>query len=383
MIVGFDGKRAFQNKTGLGNYSRSLVAILAHSYPADQFVLLAPKTTDLFSLAGKTNIRVVGPTTTFYKKFPALWRRKGMVKELATLPLDIYHGLSNELPLGIEKLGLKTVVTIHDLIFERFPGTYNFDERYVHRWKIKRACKIADAIIAISNQTRNDLVNIYDIDPRKIYTCYQSANPIFEKLQTLEVLQQVRQCYHLPAKYFLFVSAITPRKNLLDICRALALVKETLDVPLVVIGDGKKEKDEVKHFMAAEGLSHRLIFLNETDAAKEPAFTSANDFPAIYQQAIALVYPSLFEGFGLPILEAMWSGLPVICSNTSSLPEVAGDAALYFTPGDIDTLATHMSELATNNTLAEELRRKGFHQALKFTAEKYAENTRNVYTKIL
>jgi glycosyltransferase involved in cell wall biosynthesis len=135
--------------------------------------------------------------------------------------------------------------------------------------------------------------------------------------------------------------------------------------------------------MASHGLSDRLILLNETEAAKELAFTSATDFPAIYQQAIALVYPSLFEGFGLPVLEAMWSGLPVICSNTSSLPEVAGEAALYFTPGDINTLATHLGEVATNTILAEGLRRKGFHQAQQFTAEKHAENTRNVYTKII
>ncbi|MEO6231473.1 MAG: glycosyltransferase family 1 protein [Ferruginibacter sp.] len=383
MIIGYDGKRAFQNNTGLGNYSRSLVSILAAYFPDNKYLLFAPKQTSLFSITAMNNVEVHTPQQSFYKKFPALWRRSGVVKDIAASNLDIYHGLSNELPNGIEKTKVRTVVTVHDLIYERFPETYNFDERYTHRWKIKRACKIADAVIAISEQTKEDLVNIYGISANKIFTCYQSCNPIFENLQSESEKEIVKKRYGLPDKYFLFVSSIAPRKNLVTICKALVLLKDKMNIPLVIIGDGKKEKDAVKKLMAENKMNDQLIFLNDLPQAKEIAFTNATDFPAIYQQALALIYPSIFEGFGLPILEAMWSGLPVISSNISSMPEVAGEAALYFAPHEDDTLAKHMFSIATNKTIAGELRAKGFIQAQKFAPFNYAENVMKVYTQLL
>ena len=383
MNIGYDGKRAFQNKTGLGNYSRSLITILKQYFPQHQYRLFAPKQTALFDIRSLSGVEAITPNNSFYKKYPTIWRQFGMIKEIAGSGLDIYHGLSNELPRGIEKTGIKTVVTVHDLIFERFPETYHFDERYVHRWKIKRACKVADAIIAISNQTRDDLVNFYGVNPGKVSVCYQSCNQIFETEVTDATKALVKKRYNLPDKYFLFVSSIAPRKNLLVICKAMVLLKDVIKIPLVVIGDGKKEKEEVRNFVQANGMVERLIFLNELPAAKEHAFVSAEDFPAIYQQALALIYPSIFEGFGLPLLEALWSRLPVICSNTSSLPEVAGDAAMYFSPDDHQMLATHIQNIATNTTLAEELKLKGYTQAQKFAAGKYADSIMNVYNKLL
>lgn len=383
MIIGYDGKRAFQNKTGLGNYSRSLVTILSANFTENRYILFAPKRTGLFDIDSIENIETRCPQTAFYKRFPALWRRGGMIKEIKGAGVNIYHGLSNELPHGIKNTGVKTIVTIHDLIFERFPETYNFDERYTHRWKIKRACKIADAVIAISKQTRDDLVNLYGIKAEKIFTCYQSCNPIFEKQILEKEKAAVKKKYQLPDKYFLFVSSITKRKNLLAVCRALILLKDKTAIPLVIIGDGKKEKGIVKQAMKLNGIEDRLIFLNELPAAKESSFTTGEDFPAIYQQALGLVYPSIFEGFGLPVLEALWSGLPVICSNTSSLPEVAGDAALYFAPDDFAMLATHIMNIASNDALVAALQAKGFRQAQKFTNEKYADDIMNIYKKTL
>ena len=135
--------------------------------------------------------------------------------------------------------------------------------------------------------------------------------------------------------------------------------------------------------MQANGIADRLILLNEMPVSKEPTFTTAADFPAIYQQALALVYPSIFEGFGAPLLEALWSGLPVISSNTSSLPEVAGDAALYFSPDDYELLAKHMYTIATDKNIVMDLREKGFEQAQYFTTQKYADSIMYVYQSIL
>ncbi|MEP7109876.1 MAG: glycosyltransferase family 1 protein, partial [Ferruginibacter sp.] len=189
--------------------------------------------------------------------------------------------------------------------------------------------------------------------------------------------------YNLPGNYFLFVSSIAPRKNLIAVCKAMVLLKNRLDIPLVVIGNGKKEKDEVKEFMQANGIANRLILLNEMPEAKKATFTTAADFPAIYQQALALVYPSVFEGFGAPLLEALWSGLPVICSDTSSLPEVAGNAALYFSPADCELLSRHMMNIATDAQLAADLKGKGFRQAQNFTTGKYADSVMDVYNRVI
>jgi glycosyltransferase involved in cell wall biosynthesis len=228
MNIGYDGKRAYQNKTGLGNYIRSLIAILTHHYPQHQYTLFAPKKTDLFDVTAFNNVSAVFPEGFPGKQFPGWWRR-GMVKKIAGSAIDIYHGVSNELPVHIERTGVKTVVTIHDIIFERFPETYHFDERYVHRHKIKQACKAADAVIAISKQTKADLINFYKVPEEKIFISYQSCNPIFQQTITSANKAIIKERYQLPDQYFLFVSSIAPRKNLIVICKAMILLKHKMD----------------------------------------------------------------------------------------------------------------------------------------------------------
>lgn len=383
MHIGFDAKRAFQNRTGLGNYSRSLLSALHEYYPNDRYILFAPRQTNLFDISSFTNSSVVTPTGNFYKRFGALWRRKGIIKDIQQSSVELYHGLSNELPKDISKTGIPSVVTVHDLIFERFPGTYNFDERYVHRWKIKQACREANAVIAVSKQTKEDLVSFYQIPEEKIFVCYQTCNPVFQHHVPAEEKKAVKEKYGLPGKYFLFVSSITARKNLITVAKAMALLKDKINIPLVVIGNGNKEKEAVKKFVAENGMSDQLILLNEKPASKETGFTNSFDFPAIYQQATALIYPSIFEGFGIPLIEAFYSSLPVISSNASCLPEVAGDAALYFSPGDIETLASHMLRLSSDPALLNDLKEKGFKRSSFFTAQQHAQQVMNVYTTVL
>jgi glycosyltransferase involved in cell wall biosynthesis len=383
MNIGYDGKRVYQNKMGLGNYSRSLITILAHHYPQNRYTLFAPKRTSLFDTATFLNVTTIFPQTIIGKKFPALWRRKEMLHDIINNKIDIYHGLSNEIPNGIEKTTVKTVVTIHDLIYERYPETYTLDVRYISRWKIKHACKNADAIIAISQQTKNDLVNYYGVAENKISICYQTCNPIFQRIVSKEEKEIVKNRYNLPDTYFLFVSSITGRKNLIAICKAMVLLKDKITIPLVIIGDGKKEKAEAKNFMQENGMTNSLLFLNELPQSKENNFINAIDFPAIYQQALALIYPSVFEGFGIPLLEALYSGLPIISSNTSSLPEVGGDAAIYFDPHDYIALADCMTQVATDPVLVETMRSKGFAQAENFTTQKCADSVMQVYKKLL
>lgn len=383
MKIGFDGKRAYQNHTGLGNYSRTLVTVLSQHYPEHDYTLFAPKQTTLFDTGRLNNVSAIFPQTLLYRNLPGLWRRTGIVKDIASAGMDVFHGVSNELPAFVEKIAAKSVVTVHDLIFERYPKTYHRDERYVYRWKIKKACKLADAVIAISEQTKNDLVDLYNVPPAKIFICYQSCNPIFEQPVSERDKILAKKRYNLPDVFFLFVSSVAPRKNLVVICKAMILQKDKMNIPLVVIGQGNKEKESVRQLMKNSGMADRLIFLNELPVAREDPFTTGADFPAIYQQAKALIYPSLYEGFGLPVLEALWSRVPVICSNTSSMPEIAGEAALYFEPFNHELLAQHMFEILTDKTLAGILIAKGIERAHNFTTKKYAESIMQVYNDII
>jgi glycosyltransferase involved in cell wall biosynthesis len=383
MQIGYDAKRVFQNKTGLGNYSRSLIDILSKYYPQHHYILFAPKITSLFNLVKMPNVKAITPKSFSGKKFPSVWRRYFMVNDIVRSNVQLYHGVSNELPSGIQDIAIKTVVTIHDLIFERYPETYNLDERYVHRFKIKKACSIANKIIAISDQTKNDLIGYYKIAEEKIIVCHQSCNLIFQQKINTEEKLRIKKKYNLPGSYFLFVSSITKRKNLITICKAMVALKYKLDIPLVIIGNGKKEKKEVKQYMKNKGMYEKLLFLNEMPEAKENAFVTAADFPAIYQQALALIYPSIFEGFGLPVLEALWSSLPIICSKTSSLPEAGGDAALYFSPFDYDELAQHMLTVVTDSATTATMRNKGLQHARKFEPQKNAANIMQVYQNLL
>ncbi|HMO63503.1 MAG TPA: glycosyltransferase family 1 protein [Ferruginibacter sp.] len=383
MKIGFDGKRFFQNRTGLGNYARSLLTILQEYHPENEYHLFTPKTSNLFQTANSANTHIITPLSLLYKKSGALWRRIGMIKDIQKSGVEIFHGVSNELPAGIGKTNIKSVVTIHDLIFERYPETYHFDERYVHRWKVKQACREADIVIAISQQTKNDLIEYYKIPAAKIVVCYQSCHPLFEQKVSESIKQAIKKKYNLPDQYFLFVSSITARKNLVSICRALIALKGKLDIPLVIIGNGKKQKLEVQQLAKEQGVAHLLIFLNDMEVSKQASFTTAADFPAIYQQALALIYPSIFEGFGLPVLEALVSGIPVISSNTSSLLEVGGDAALYFDPYDTEMLAKHLQLLAADAALRQQLIQKGHIHAALFSRKNYAANMMEIYTGLL
>lgn len=384
MRIGFDAKRVFQNNTGLGNYSRTLINSLAKYFPANEYFLFAPKQTSLYTPIEENKIKIITPSNWLHKKIKSLWRRRWAVKDLKENNIEIYHGLSHLVPNGIKDTNIPAVVTIHDLIFERYPHQYSFIDRINYRTQFKNACHQSNKIIAISEQTKTDLIEFYKVPSDKIDVCYQSCNPIF-RVKTTEVQKDsVRKLYQLPAKYFLFVGSIIERKNLLIICKAFLLLKGKLDIPLVVIGNGKKYKEEIKNFVRSNNIEKKVIFMSDNEEAKTNiSFKNSEDFPAIYQQAVALIYPSIFEGFGIPILEALCSGLPVISSNASCLPEAGCDAALYFNPADEKELAKLMLQVSTDDVLRQQMINKGFNQAQKFTEEKCAKSVMDVYKKVL
>jgi glycosyltransferase involved in cell wall biosynthesis len=184
----------------------------------------------------------------------------------------------------------------------------------------------------------------------------------------------------LPNNFLLYVGSIIERKNLLSLCKAIKLLENKLDIPLLVIGHGGSYKQQVHHYIAENNLRDRIVFLSDDPKLQSlESFRSALDFPAIYQQAVCLIYPSIFEGFGIPVLEALSSGLPVITSNLSCLPEAGGDAAYYVDPFSINELSKAILEVATNNLLRKNMKEKGLRHAEKFTQKKCADSVMRTY----
>lgn len=382
MNIGFDAKRAFHNGTGLGHYSRTLIRSLSEYYPEHQYYLFNPKRSADFELKGD-NLHEVLPTGFLNRSFSSVWRSSRMKKDMKRMGIDIYHGLSHEIPLGIRKTGIRSVVTIHDLIHERYPEQYSALEVKIYSRKFRYACAYADKVIAISEQTKRDIIEFYNTPEEKITVCYQSCNPAFGRAVSQEEKARVRNEFSLPDQFFLYVGSIAERKNLLNILKALFLLRNELDIPLVVIGDGFKYKEQVKDFVRQNNLEDKVIFLSENEKARSSkAFRSATIFPAIYQSAIAMIYPSFFEGFGIPVLEALWSRLPVITSNVSCLPEAGGDGACYVNPASTEEIAGAMKKIYYDKEFANALKEKGWLHAQSFNQKKCADAVMNVYKSI-
>ena len=383
MNIGFDAKRAYHNGTGLGHYSRTLVNSLSEYYPEHHYYLFNPKQSDRFQLTGNNCYEIL-PQGLLNKIFSAAWRSSWVKNDLQKLKIDLYHGLSHEIPVGIKKTGCKSVVTIHDLIHERFPDQYNAIDVKIYSKKFRYACENAGQVIAISEQTKRDIVEFYKTPEEKITVCYQSCNPAFGKAVSEEEKRKIKTQYGLPEKFFLYVGSIIERKNLLNICKAIFLLRNELDIPLVVIGDGGKYKQQVKEYIKQNGIENSIIFLSENSSAKSSlSFKSAIDFPAIYQSAIAMIYPSFFEGFGIPVIEALWSKLPVITSNVSCLPEAGGEGAYYVNPSNADEIAAGMRKIYNDKKLAASMIEKGWEYAQKFTQQKSAASVMDVYKRVL
>lgn len=379
MNIGFDAKMAYHNGTGLGHFSRTLINSLSEYYPEHEYYLFNPKASSFFQLQAK-NIHEVLPHSFINKTFSSAWRNSGIKKDLKKNKIDLYHGLDHEIPNGIDKTGIKTVVTIHDVIYERYPEQFpaqdikNFSKRF------RYACAHADKVIAVSEQTKQDILDFYKTPQEKIIVCYQSCNPAFGKKASEAEKLRAKKLYRLPGKFFLYVGSVIERKNLLNICKAIFLLRNEIDIPLIVIGDGKKYKQQVKDYIKQNGLEKKIIFLSENTTELLPeVFQTAVDFPAIYQSALAMIYPSFFEGFGIPVLEALLSRLPVITSDVSCLPETGGEGAYYVNPNSAEEIAEGMRRICSDEALRETMKEKGWQHAQKFTQQKCADSIMSVY----
>lgn len=368
MNIGFDAKRSLFNRSGLGNYSRSTITLLSKFYPQNKFFLFASKKNEsLFQIS--ENQILIEPKSGFYRLFSTLWRSWGIYKQIKSQNIDLYHGLSNELPIRIRKASVKSVVTIHDLIFLRYPEYYSFFDRWIYTQKFKHACRVADKIIATSEATKKDIISFFGIESSRIEVVYQTCDAIFRLPVSVTKKKEIIRKYDLPEKYVLYLGTIEKRKNALSLIKAY--LAENIQTPLLIAGKPTAYLDEIKAYLIKHPDEDRIYFRHSIET---------QDLPALYQASSLFVYPSVFEGFGIPILEALCSGVPVITSTGSCFSETGGDAAIYCDPCDIDQLGKSISTVLSNETLRKSMIEKGFAQSLKFSDEKVAANLMKVYT---
>ncbi len=383
MKIGFDAKRAYHNGTGLGFFSRTLINLLARQFPQEQYYLFNPKPGQLFRPQAD-NIQEVLPSSFFHNAFSSVWRSKWVTGDLQKLGIDLYHGLSQEIPRGIGSTGIPSVVTIHDLFAEIYPGDFKPVDVKIYRAKLRYACTHADKIMAISEETKRHIIDTYHIDPSKIEVAYQSCDPLFQVRESEEKKQRIRAKYSLPPQFFLQVGSIIERKNLLNSCKALALIRKEINIPLVVIGNGKAYKEKVKQYLADNDLQNHVLFLSDhLKAEGKNPFVETEDMPALYQLSAALLYPSFYEGFGIPVVEAMSSGVPVITSVSSCMPEIAGGAAFLADPHSPEALAEGMRKFYGNETYRQQAIDNGFENARRFAPDVYAGSVMDIYKSVL
>ncbi len=335
MIIGFDAKRIVRNGTGLGSYSRTLVNNLIVQCPEDTELRLYAPDKGIDALRNQIKSGVTWCYPSLFSPLSSLlsplmkpyWRSHGIVNDLKRDGVEVFHGLSGELPIGLRKAGIKGVVTIHDLIFLRHPEWYNPVDVMFYKWKFHKTLKEATKIIAISECTKRDIIHYGKVEPERIELIYQSFSPQFKQdssPQNNTASEENSSLFTLNSslkRYILSVGTVEERKNLGLAVKALDYLPD--NVHLVAVG---RQTDYAKSLP-----NHPRLHLMGQLPIEE--------LTALYDGAEAFVYPSRYEGFGIPIIEAISRGLPVVACTGSCLEEAGGPDSIYVDPDDAQAMA--------------------------------------------
>jgi glycosyltransferase involved in cell wall biosynthesis len=362
MRIAFDAKRYFHNKTGLGNYSRKAVHALSTYFPDNEYFLCdsKPYESDMKVLP---NCSLIMPEN---KAMPdAFWRSYSIVTDLVKKKIDVFHGLSNEIPLSMPVAGIKSVVTIHDVIYKLYPHYYPLIDRLIYDKKVELACKKANRIIATSHQTKSDLTIYYNVDPDKIDVVYQSV--VMPEVSEADH-ELNKQKFGLDVAYLLYVGRVEERKNLLNCLKAFKELNRT-DLHFKVVGNGGSYKEACEAY-AKEHLAGRVIFYENI---------SNRELTSFYKYSVALVFASYYEGFGIPILEAQMMRVPVITSQYGCFQEIGSVAACYVKPDDIESIAEGMQKITEDSSYRLELQACGLENVKRFSPQQFATDLMQVY----
>jgi glycosyltransferase involved in cell wall biosynthesis len=367
-----DVSSAVHAKAGIGRYAATLARALVAAHP-ERLALFYNRGRDTLPPDGLASV----PARTVRAGYKP-WRMAVWMGQLLRVPfnrlvpgVELFHATEHLLP---PLRGVPSVLTVHDMIFKLFRE----HQKPLNYWYLNTTmplyCRRASAIITVSESSKRDIVTHYGLDPSRVTVIYEAASPEFVPMPSAPI-DRVRHQYGLPNEFLIHVGVIEPRKNLTRLVEALQLLRDRGErIPLVIAG-GKG--------WLYEGFFRRLEDLEIRDSVQFTGYVPAGDLPALYNAATLAVTPSVYEGAGLPVLEAMACGVPVACSKTSSLPEMGGDAAHYFDPYNVESMAEAIHAVWTDVGLRTEMSQKGLDRAALFSWERAAEETWAVYEKIL
>ncbi|MCY3914910.1 MAG: glycosyltransferase family 1 protein [Chloroflexi bacterium] len=374
--IALDYTPALKQTGGIGRYARELTGALASIDRSNAYHLFAAgsKLTELPELPGEN---FSWRSTRVSSKWLArLWRRAGIPLPIETItgPIDLYHATDFVLPPT--RSGTRTLLTVHDLSFVRVPSAASPPLKAYLDAVVPPSVEAADHILADSEATKADLTELYDAPAKKITVLYSGVNPRFRRVDEADVLQRIRRKYGLAnISYILSVGTVQPRKNYSRVVEALSALRQAgHDLHYVIAGGSGWLEDELGATIERSGMSDYVHLLGLADDA---------DLPALYSGARMLAMASLYEGFGLPVLEAMACGTPVITSNLSSLPEVGGSAALLVNPRDSGAIHDAILRLETEAATRMRLIKAGYQQAEKFSWERAARQLKSIYDELL
>jgi glycosyltransferase involved in cell wall biosynthesis len=369
MQIGLDTVAMKKELYGIGNYIKNLVFALLSTAPEDDYLLVT-------SRGNREHFAPLGKNVSF-ESCPAsrplriCWEQAVLPRILKARNVDLFHGLASVLPL---RTSCRCVATVHDLTTFLAPERHTAARRTYLRWMIPRACRRADAIIAVSESTRDDLVKFLRVPPGKISVIHLGVAESFRPVEDADTLLQVRRKYGLPEKFILYLGLVEPRKNLGTLVAAYREAEEVnREFSLVLAGSLGWDYQPLIRQIRSSAAGDRILL---------PGYIRAEDLPAVYSASSLFVYPSLYEGFGLPVLEAMACGTPVITSNVSSLPEVAGEAALLVDPRSPHELAAAMRKLLANEDVRKSFSERGLVRARSFSWSQTARKTLEVYAQL-
>ena len=369
MKFGFDARCLIGQQTGVGRYLYNLISsMLIVEDKRNDYILYVN------DRAGQPMFKHYSSILIKELRSPTLlWKHLRLPISLAFDKVDLVHSPSYTTPF---MTSCKSVVTIHDVIFANHPEWCSKRQYLRFKHFVRIAAKQSDAIIVDSNTTRREVLDLTEVPEHKIHVIYLAVDRIYHQIKDEKNYEYLKDKYDFRDNYILFVGSIHPRRNIHRFLKAFSILKNEDKIPHKILLTGlvldyKKEIGDL------------IESLDLIDSVKLLGFVPDEDLVGLYSFADLFIYPSLYEGFGLPVIEAMACGTPVITSNISSLPEVSGDAAILVDPYNILEMAEAMGNILSNSALREKLIEKGFERVKHFHWEKTAKETLNVYNKVL
>ena len=375
MTLGFDGIRTVDANSPLSYYDRMVIASLGTNYPKDTFMVYSPNSTDDRGMSWLLSISNVHNKTPYKAINKWLWRNhNGIYKDFHRHGVKIFHGLDAILPTGKCKEKIRMVTTVRDLSFKRLMSDYSWFETIMRNSRVKRGCKKADRIIATSDYIKNLILKKYGINEEKIDVIHTAFRDEYLTSKNDDVyLSNVKGKYHLPSNFILAVTDFSSLANLETLYHALAKIDDK-SIDLVLIGKKNDYYRRLKRLADSLNIEDRIVRVSSVNKHK---------FMAVYALAKALVEPSLQDGMGQCLIEAMITGTPAIASDDGCHREIGGDSVLYYDPKDVDKLTEHINTVLNNSEKRQILIDSGIKHAAQFTQQALAEKTMHTYKKAM